>query len=239
MTESAFTSPVLAFDTSLNGCVAALLAPSEDRILAVRELETEREQAALLVPLIQDAMKEAGVAFAELGLIATTRGPGSFTGLRIGLSTARSFGLALNIPVYGIGSLAAMAASCREDSKGRPLCVLLETKRQDFYAQMFSADLSPLSDPLCAGAEAVAAHDGFADMCLCGDAVGRFEAITGITPEVSVHRHLHDPAILARQGLAEWLARARPTETPAPLYLKGADVSVSNKTARKIQDISF
>ena len=125
---------------------------SADGQTAQRVVQTERDQAALLVPLIQEILDEAGVRFKDLTLIICTRGPGSFTGLRIGLSTARMLGMALQIPVLGIGTLELMAR--HYDTTG-PLLILLETKRKDFYAAYFDTDKSLTMEPFAADAETI------------------------------------------------------------------------------------
>jgi len=79
---------LLAFDTATACCSAAVW--HDGRILAVREDAMERGHAEALAPMIEDAMREAGIAFAALDGIAVTVGPGAFTGLRIGLSMARA-----------------------------------------------------------------------------------------------------------------------------------------------------
>lgn len=232
---SRISAPVLAFDTSLNGCVVAVYDPVGDEILSSATFETEREQAAKLVPLIQKALEEAKVAFADVGLIVTGHGPGSFTGLRIGLSAARSFGMALNIPVHGVGSLSLMAACCAHEGDAADCLVLLETKRQDFYVQRFARDLSALSDPVCASAEEISQFGHIEDMIWCGDAVERFTAETGLQSKHGMRsRNLFDPAILARFGTVDFVRHGQASAKVEPLYLRGADVSVSNKKNREI-----
>lgn len=232
---SRISAPVLAFDTSLNGCVVAVYAPSEDKILSSAVFETEREQAAKLVPLIQSALEEAKVPFADLGLIVTGHGPGSFTGLRIGLSAARSFGMALGVPVHGVSSLSLMAACCAEAGDVLEYLTLLETKRQDFYVQRLAGDLSVLSEAVCASAEEISRYGHIQDMIWCGDAVERFMEETGLRSKHVIRtRKLFDPAALARFGTADFVGRGNAHKKIEPVYLRGADVSVSNKKNREI-----
>lgn len=230
--------PVLAFDTSLNGCAVCVL---HNGAVETRLFPTEREQAAKLVPLIQETMAAAGVKFADIGLIVTSMGPGSFTGLRIGLSTARAFGLALNIPVHGMNSMAVMAASCAEEGDSSDSFVLLETKRSDYYSQIYNAAGQAMNDPACVTADqALALYK--AGQIVCGDAVQRFadEAkARGVTidPSALRPRKLLEPVMLARLGMADFLAKDGQVDSPVPLYLRGADVSVSNKIQRMIEEM--
>lgn len=225
--------PILAVDAALGGCTAAVLLP--DGKIVTRAVETEREQAAILVPMVQEAMEEAGAAFADLGLIVTSVGPGSFTGLRIGLSAARAWGLALSIPVQGVGTMEAMARSCAaEHAKG--YAVLLETKRTDYYFQTFDSQFLPLRDGACADIETAVDVIRNGEFRVCGDALARFEMESGVKPADACARRLLDPAVLARAGLDIFIRHGGKADTPTPLYLRGADVSMSNKKQREIQN---
>ncbi len=232
-----FDRPVLAFDTALNGCAVCVYHAEGAEI---RLFETEREQAARLVPLIQEAMESCGVSFSDLGLIVTSIGPGSFTGLRISLSTARAFGLSLGIPVHGLNSMAVMAASCSIEGDKADKLVLLETKRSDYYAQLYSPMGEPLNGPACLTFDSAFAlyNDG---LVLCGDAVERFaEEAAGrapMDPAKRRPRRLLDPATLARMGLLDYERQGGRVSKPEPLYLRGADVSVSNKIQRIIEEM--
>lgn len=221
---SDFSKPVLALESSLGGCVACVINGDAAHS---RTIETEREQAAKLMPMVQEVLAEAGVAFADIGLIVTTVGPGSFTGLRISLSAARTLGLALNVPVQGVSTLEAMARSAVPESKA--CLVVLESKRTDFYVQAFDADKNPLGDAACMEPDALREMMAGRDYILCGDGLGRL----GVAGRTST---LLDPVILARTGLAIFLKNGSKAEKPEPVYLRGADVSMSNKVQREINN---
>ena len=112
---------VLALDTCLAACSVAVL--DGDRIAASATEAMERGHQERLAPLARDVMQEAGVAFADLDRIAVTLGPGSFTGLRVGLAFAKGLGLALGRPVIGLGCLEVLAAPFA-DAPGRTLALL-------------------------------------------------------------------------------------------------------------------
>ncbi len=126
---------ILAFDTAVTGCSVAVYDSSLDQSW-VERLETERGQAEFLVPMIQTAMKKAGLGFHDLDRIAVTIGPGSFTGVRIGLATARALSLASSKPLVGISTLELLLA--QSGATGDTL-VLVDTKRDDFYGQVFGS----------------------------------------------------------------------------------------------------
>ncbi len=221
---SDFSKPVLAFESSLGGCVASVI---NGDVAHSRAIETEREQAAKLMPMVQEVLAEAKVAFADIGLIVTTVGPGSFTGLRIGLSAARTLGLALNIPVQGVSTLEAVARSAVPESK--PCLVVLESKRTDFYVQAFDGDKNPMGDAGCVEPDDLRALIAEHDYVLCGDGLERLGA-EGRSIK------LLDPEILARAGLALFLKNGGRADKPEPVYLRGADVSMSNKPQRTINN---
>ena len=101
---------ILAIDTALDACAAAVLDTSAGKLIALESQAMKRGHAEALMPLIARVMKASGVAFAALDRIAATTGPGSFTGLRVGLSAARGIALAAGKPVVGVTTLTAFAA---------------------------------------------------------------------------------------------------------------------------------
>ncbi len=225
---SEFSKPVLAFDSALGGCVVAVV--NGDRVHSA-SLETEREQAAKLMPMVQELVSQAGVEFSNIGLIVTSVGPGSFTGLRISLSAARALGLALNVPVQGVSTFEAMARSVVKEAE--PCLVVLETKREDFYVQAFDADKNPEGEAACLSLEVVREIAATGRYILCGDGLERL----GIKAPFSRMAKMFDPDILAHAGLSLFLKNGGRAERPEPVYLRGADVSMSNKVQREIKDL--
>lgn len=219
------SKPVLALDSALGGCVVAVLQGDNAH---ARVLETGRDQAAKLMPMVQDVMAEAGVGMEDLDLIVTTTGPGSFTGLRIGLSAARALGLALSLPVQGVSTFTAMVQSCRPQGKS---LVVLESKRADFYVQAFDSALEPEGTPQC-----LLSADIPTDRIVCGDGVARLRLETGLAFGNAIARNLPDPAVLAQAGLALFRLNGEKAQKPEPFYMRGADVSVSNKVQRQINN---
>ncbi len=122
---------ILAIDVSVSGCSVAAVNKEENLSLS-RFIDTDRGQAEMLIPMIDNIVHESKIQMSDIGFIAVTRGPGSFTGVRIGLATARMLGLALNIPVIGISTLDVIARAHGDKSA----LFLIDTKRGDYYGQV-------------------------------------------------------------------------------------------------------
>lgn len=230
---------VLALDTAMNGCAAGVFNNDTGDCFSVVE-SMGRGHAEKLVPIIQDTLIKARIDFQDLGLIATTVGPGAFTGLRIGLSTARSLGLALNIPVVGVTTLSVLvAAYLSRHETDKNILVLIETKRTDFYGQLFSSEGHTLSDPFALSADSIAAVYLEQPVVLIGDANARFVSLLGGGQKdmvmLETGYEIPDPAFIARIGYALW--ESGDTDTmPEPLYLRDADVSQSKRVQRTIEE---
>jgi tRNA threonylcarbamoyl adenosine modification protein YeaZ len=118
---------VLALDTSVNGCAVCL---SHDGKTWVDTVQTDRGQAEHLVPMIDKTLARSGFSYKDIDRLAVTIGPGSFTGVRIGLSTAKALALTLNKPLLGFSTFDVMA--CGHNLSEETL-ILIDTKRGDYY----------------------------------------------------------------------------------------------------------
>lgn len=130
---------LLCIDTSSNTLSVALLTDSENFSI---ERQMLRGQGEALIPLIQELLDKAHSDVKSITGIAVALGPGSFTGVRIAISTARAFGLALNVPVYGVTNLKAYAHHLNQ-----PVTVALDSKRDDFFVQHFDEKGQALDEP--------------------------------------------------------------------------------------------
>lgn len=209
---------VLAFDCSGQACSAALTEGG--RLLGRRRSTGDRGKAQILLPMIAVLLAECAVDWCDLGLIGVTVGPGSFTGLRIGLAAARGFALAAAVPVCGVGCAEALAAEVPAASRsGRTVVVVIDSKRAEIYAQPFDQDLRPLAEPAAIAPEAVA---GLAagPAVVVGDGVARLGPLPA---DWLVLAAAVDAGQVARLA-AERFAAGRPLP-PAPLYLRPPDVT--------------
>ena len=126
---------VLALDTALEACSVAVL--EGERPLAVRSEAMARGHQERLAPMVAEAMDEAALAFDRLERIAVTVGPGSFTGLRVGLAFAKAMALALGIPCIGVGTLEALVASAPGEGDAPLAAAVLDARRGAVYLQAF------------------------------------------------------------------------------------------------------
>jgi len=130
---------VLAIDTAAPRLQLCLLV--NGRADSIVE-EMPQGQAERIFPAIDELLARNGRTYANLSRIGVTTGPGSFTGLRIGLSAARGLGLALGIPVLGVPSLLAISLGATGET-----AVLLDARRDEAYFQLFTGPAAPLSEP--------------------------------------------------------------------------------------------
>src|SRR6478672_6599671 len=123
---------ILALDTSMGACgTAVLLGHGAPCRIVLREERMARGHAEALMPMVAEAMKEAGIDFAKLDLVAATLGPGSFTGVRIAIAAARGFALATGAHPWGTDSLTMMAKAALERgiaADGKPFAVAVDAR---------------------------------------------------------------------------------------------------------------
>lgn len=127
------TGPVLAFDTATDILSVAVLGPQGELLAEVAQ-RAPRLHSAQLVPTIERVLKLSGVGKGDLSAVAANRGPGSYTGLRIGLSAAQAFSLGLEIPAYGVPGLLAAAAAQAQDGLVAPC---LDARRGDAFCALY------------------------------------------------------------------------------------------------------
>src|SRR3954449_1328999 len=138
---------VLAIDTALDACAAAVLDTDAAKIIAQESQAMKRGHAEALMPLIARVMKLSGIAFTLLDRVAVTKGPGSFTGLRVGLSAARGIALAAGKPVVGLTTLTAYAAPFVGENSEHPIVSAVDARHDHVYFQGVSGDGSSLIKP--------------------------------------------------------------------------------------------
>jgi tRNA threonylcarbamoyl adenosine modification protein YeaZ len=142
---------ILALDTSMGACSAALITrDGDERRVFARAERMARGHAEALMPMVDDIMRESGVAFGALDLIAATTGPGSFTGVRIAISAARGLALVTAAKLFGSDSLTVMAREAHDLSVtgGAPFAVAVDARRGMLYLGLYDAAARRRDGPL-------------------------------------------------------------------------------------------
>lgn len=207
---------ILALDTCLSACSVAIL--DGDRVLAARSEHMPRGHQERLAPLVRELMTEAGAQFPALTRLGVTVGPGSFTGLRVGLAFAKGLSAALSIPAVGVGTLEAMAYG-REGF----VAAILDARREQVYVQLFGDGAALMAPDALTAADAAAR---IAELYAGGPAT-----LVGSGAPL-VEGVLSDATIVVPDGpdpvaIARLAARGpAPAHSPRPLYLRAPDAKL-------------
>jgi tRNA threonylcarbamoyladenosine biosynthesis protein TsaB len=161
---------VLAIDTSA-GAVGAAIADGGG-LIGQLELAAGRQASETLLPLVTSLLDLCGLSLAGMDALAVTTGPGSFTGLRIGLATVKAWVQALDKPLLAVSTLEALAYSAYE--RGHLLCPILNARRGELYAALFAEGKRLLPDMLITPeglAERLTAYEG--PVIFCGEGLAQ------------------------------------------------------------------
>ena len=138
-------SLILSIDTSTKVCSVAL--HKEGKILAISELYTEKSHSGMLTILCESVVKNAGFSLHNVDAFAVAKGPGSYTGLRIGVSTAKGFCFALDKPLIAVNTLEAMAFQVKDFYDGSYLiCPMIDARRMEVYCQILNNEMNIVSE---------------------------------------------------------------------------------------------
>lgn len=212
---------VLAIDTALEACSAALLDTHETALIASKSRPMTRGHAEALVPLIAEMMAQTAIDFSHIDRFAVTTGPGSFTGLRVGIAAARGMALAAGKPVVGLTTLAALAAPLIAEDDKLGVAAAIDARHDNVYLQVFGANGRTLVQPrLLSVAEAVRAANGEPVRLVGSGAALMAAAWPKHSAPLSVDaRRAPDIAWVARLGAAA----SEGSAPPKPLYLRAPD----------------
>jgi tRNA threonylcarbamoyladenosine biosynthesis protein TsaB len=215
--------PVLAIDTALGACAAAVFDAGLGQTLAVESIRMERGHAEALLPLIERVMQQSGIAWDDLDRIVTTVGPGSFTGLRVGIAAARGIGLACDKPVVGVSTLDALTAPYVTETETVPIVAAIDARHGNFYLQMIGAGGRKLISPRVMSTEDALRSIAIGLVRLIGSGADAIAALWP-TPDIPAPllvdpRPAPDILWVARLG-----AKTDPVNSPPkPLYLRAPD----------------
>jgi len=215
----------------------------DGEILALAEEKMERGQDRRLMPMIVDVMRRAGVDFPALDRIAVTKGPGSFTGIRIGLAAARGIGLAADKPVIGIDRFSIYRAQIKTPDKN--LLVVIDSKRAELFCRFYppphenpteGRETNERRIPRRSPQDEGGFIPGEPSM-LTAEEIGAFLAQNkntivagdGVLAGLDVRKAVENEAVTAA-SLAARAGITDPAFLPRPLYIRAPDVTVARKT---------
>jgi tRNA threonylcarbamoyladenosine biosynthesis protein TsaB len=219
---------ILAIDTALDACAAAVLDTETGRMIAHESQSMKRGHAEALMPLIGRVMTRSRLAFTALDRIAVTTGPGSFTGLRVGLSAARGIALAAKKPAVGLTTLSAYAAPLISEDSEHPIISAIDARHDHVYFQVVSGLGDALVSPRVAPIEEALDASQFGAAHLVGNAAlllaDRWP--TTATPPLSV-----DAQPAPDIAWVAWLGAATDPDAapPRPYYLRPPDAKPSQE----------
>ncbi|MHA6684964.1 tRNA (adenosine(37)-N6)-threonylcarbamoyltransferase complex dimerization subunit type 1 TsaB [Mesorhizobium sp. A556] len=206
---------VLAIDCAASLCAACVYDAVAQRELGRSVLDLGKGHAEHLMAVIADALKEGGVGYPDLGAIAVSTGPGSFTGVRVGVSTARGLALALKIPAIGVTTLEALAQEARTQFPGRAVLTALDAGREEFHAAFYDEAGILRHGPAIATLSEMTGMANASAPVLAGTAA---EKIATGAFDLGPTAATADIAIYARLAIARGAG-----EKPHPVYLREAD----------------
>ena len=217
---------ILAIDTALDACAAGVLDTDAGKMIAQESQAMKRGHAEALMPLIARVMEASGIAFTALDRIAVTTGPGSFTGLRVGLSAARGIALAADKPVVGLTTLTAYAAPVVSQGLEQPVISAIDARHDHVYFQAVAGDGSPLIRPHVAPIEEALGASRFGAPHLVGNAA---RILADRWPADAPPPYTVDPQAAPDIAWVAWLGAAvSPDTAPArPFYLRAPDAKPS------------
>lgn len=225
---------VLSIETSLAACSAALF---NDGVVAAHRYEhLGRGHAEALMPMIEDVRIAAGMEYSRLDLIAVSIGPGTFTGVRVGVAAARALSLAVNVPVRGFTSLHILAAGAVQAGAVGPIdsiVVAIDARRGEVYVQSFGPNLSLDGAPTICSLEKAAADAPMGPGWIVGSGSTLLYAHLpklGSALAVSSAPDQPDARVLARIAAESEGLGGNPSDGLAapvsPLYLRAPDARV-------------
>jgi tRNA threonylcarbamoyladenosine biosynthesis protein TsaB len=222
---------VLAFDCAVSGMSVAVV---RDGVRLAGLAEAGRDQAARLLPAIESVLAEAGVDRRDVSLIAVTVGPGSFTGVRVGLAAARGLAVGLAVPLAGIPTTSVLLAQSKPD--GRLAVAAIDSRLGDWFCAIeevvagapFAASARDLADRI-AGRPCLVIGTGAVALTAALAAAGMDAIAEEAVPDPVVLAHLADA-----MSVDAWRAHNEREGLPRPLYLRGVNITLPDGARRTV-----
>ena len=129
---------ILSVDTSSN--VASVAITDDEKLICEITVNTKKTHSQTIMPMIDSALKQSELEISDIDLIASANGPGSFTGLRIGVSAVKGLAFGRDIECIGVSTLHALALNADDEKRGSIICPVMDARRNQFYNALFSCN---------------------------------------------------------------------------------------------------
>jgi tRNA threonylcarbamoyladenosine biosynthesis protein TsaB len=213
---------VLALDTALTACSVCLFDTERDKVIASESANLGKGHAEALLPMLERVIAKLDGGWGCVQRIGVVVGPGSYTGLRVGIAAARAAALATGRPAVGVTTLAALAAPLVAVSEDVPIAVAIDARHGNLFFQLFSPDGRPLEEPAALSLAEAAARLGERPVHLVGSASPALQA--ALSQAGGMAKSSLADAIPDIVCVAKLAAGADPRKAPPdPVYVKGAD----------------
>ena len=201
---------ILVIDTSGPECAAGIFDAGKNLLVASKSETLGKGHAERLIPMIEEVLKDAGLTLKDMTRIGVTTGPGSFTGIRVGVAAARGFALSLGIPAVGVTTLQVVAEQVLEIDPPAPVVAAIDAGRDEIFAQAFLPGGVLLTEPATYDHEAVRAM------------IARFGAIAVGSGLDAIEGRTHDPDAYPLDRIGRIAARLPDDAKASPVYIRGA-----------------
>lgn len=221
---------VLALDCAVSGLGVAVV---RDGACLASLREEGRDQAARLLPAVASVLREAGVDRHELSLIAVTTGPGSFTGVRVGLAAARGLAVGLGVPLAGLSTTSVLMTQAAPHD--RLVVAAIDSRLGDWFCAIGAGAAAPFATT---SAELADRLRGRACVIVGADVGPLVVQLAAAGVDAEAEATFVDPVAVARLGLAQgvdtWRARNKSEGLPRPLYLRGVSITLPDGARRTV-----
>jgi len=207
---------ILAIDTTMSACSVTVWNDGETEAQFSQTMM--HGQAEALLPAIEKVLAEAQRTYDSLNRIAVTVGPGSFTGLRVGLATARGLGVALSCPVVGKLTSAVLAREALASNPDLPVAVAIDARRDELYLHCFDTMGDPIGEPVCILPDETHSLLIENSWQLAGDGASVLSEFLGIDSRPDEFR-APNTAVLAEMAALS----PEPKSHPRPVYVRPPD----------------
>ena len=218
----------LGLDTGTDVC--SVCVAEDENILAVRNSGKTFNHAAVITKYIDECLNEAGITLQALSAVFLSSGPGSFTGLRVGASTAKGLCFGAGLPLIAVDALTSLAYGCENPEANSVIVPLIDARRNDVYGAIFDHQYNILCPPTFFTLNNEYFHEyKNRKMYFCGDGSLKFESQSQLSNTTFLH-NIPSATYLLTPGIAAFKKKQfENLSSFAPFYLNKANVTISKK----------